>query len=277
MAALACSYVSDILHIQTDAVEEARLAWEAAHFPVKRIPYAGERSFLKFDQRRRSVWHRTGSRQPGALARACLSFSDFQRGVHIEQHATTDEMRLKFTPEFSKDDGQLWLVIAQESWDYCRYSSSGLKEFYGDTERVPNGFVLNREALEALCRKATDRLRASENITFNTYRHVEWLDAHGGYVRLRDEITRRAWREYKDAHTIANELGMTWAAVRQMLCRMCESARKLGLPTFERHHSCIHKFVREYDAPHVHPNQIPRGRRRRKDGHFLCQYRKPKQ
>jgi hypothetical protein len=246
MAALAWS---DVFNPKTDAVEEARLKWEAEHFPIKKVPYAGERSELRFDQRRRSVWARTGSGQPNAIGKASLSFSDFQRGMHIVQYATTDEMRLKFTPEFAKDDDKLWLVIAQESWDYARYSLGGIKDFFGGTERVPNGFVLNREALENLCRKASDHLRQSENIKFNMYRHLTWVDAHGGYVRLRDKITRRAWREHKDAHTIANELGMTWTTVRQMLCRLCESARKLDLPTFERHHSCVNLFVRQYDTP----------------------------
>jgi len=68
-----------------------------------------------------------------------------------------------YTPEFSKNDEQLKLVVAQQAYDYIKASHAGPSRFY-NSERVPNGFLLNREALEDLAKKATEA-RKSYNVT----------------------------------------------------------------------------------------------------------------
>jgi hypothetical protein len=160
--------------------------------------------------------------------------------MHFIRRATASEMRLHYTPEFSKNDEQLRLVIAQEGYDYATQLLAGAAKFYG-SERVPEGFVRNREAIESLCKRASDSMRMqvprTDKAKINHFRHLSWCDAHGGYIALRSAIAYRAWRQAQDAASIAQEMGISWQAVRQMLCRLCESARKLGLETFPRHHS----------------------------------------
>ena len=142
--------------------EEARLAEQAKAFiaagKVTRLPYAGERSNLKFDRRTHSPYrHR---RKPIGDR---LAWSDVQNGMHISHRATAHEMRMLYTPEFSKSDDLLRLVIAQEGYDYARQLLEGTKDFYssrnGGFARVPDGFVRNREAIESLCNRATDEMR----------------------------------------------------------------------------------------------------------------------
>src|ERR1700722_250450 len=220
-----------------DPEEDARLAAEAKQFPVTRLPYAGERRELRFDRRN---YRRSRGTLSKRLADSELSYSDFQNGLHIKSRATAYEMRLLYTPEFSKNDEQLKLVVAQQAYDYIKASHAGTRTFY-NSERVPNGFLLNRQALEDLAVKATDA-RKSYNVTgqqINLYRHIMLNERHGGYVALRAAIAYKAWRLAKDANTIANELGMNHCAVRQILNRLCKVARRLGLETFPRHHSAF--------------------------------------
>jgi hypothetical protein len=221
---------------RTSPEEEQRLAEQAKNFPVKKLPYRGERYSLKYDRRTHASRRRGFSR---ALGDAELSFADFQNGFHIKSRATAHEMRLLYTPEFSKDLELLKLVVAQQGYCYALNNLPGVRAFYGGGERVPQGFVRNREALETLVNKAVNTRRKLAAGNHNYYRLSEWADRHKGYVALRATIAYRAWREAKDSATIAAELGMTWVAVRQILHRLCICARRLGLETFPRHHSCF--------------------------------------
>jgi hypothetical protein len=172
------------------------------------------------------------------LAGAELSYSDYQNGLSIRSRASAHEMRLLYTPIFANNDEQLKLVISQAAYDYISASHAGTSRFYA-SERVPNGFLLNRQALEDLARKATEA-RKTYNQTkqrINLYRHISWCEAHGGYVALRAAISYKAWREAKDSAAIANDMGMNHAAVRQILHRLCKTALRLGLETFPPHHS----------------------------------------
>jgi hypothetical protein len=96
---------------RTSPEDERRLVEEAKNFPVKRIPYRGERAALKFDRRTHAPRRRSLFKD---LGDGNLSFSDFQNGFHIRSRATANEMRMLYTPEFSKDLEQLKLVIAQQ-------------------------------------------------------------------------------------------------------------------------------------------------------------------
>jgi hypothetical protein len=228
-----------------NAEEDARLAEQALTFPITKLPYAGEKQCLRFDRRNHRPVKGSLSKR---LAAAELSYSDYLNGLHIQGRATADEMRLLYTPEFSKNDEQLKLVVAQQAYDYVKASHPGTKHFY-NSERVPNGFVLNREALEDLAKKATDTRKAynPKGQKINLYRHISWCEAHGGYVAMRASIAYRAWRLAKDAHTIGNEMGISWTAVRQILHRMCKTARRLELATFPRHPSAqLAEVVRPY-------------------------------
>jgi hypothetical protein len=232
--------------LPADAAEDARLAEQAKNFAVTKLPYAGERSDLRFDRRSHRPLRGTLSRK---LGDAELSYSDFQNGLHIQSRATAYEMRLFYTPEFSKNDDQLKLVVAQQAFDYICASHAGTTRFY-NSERVPNGFLLNREALEALANKATEARKAYKQTKqqINLYRHISWNQAHGGYLALRATIAYKAWRLAQDAHTIADSLGMNHAAVRQILNRLCCVARRLGLETFPPHHSAFKDRIhRPYD------------------------------
>jgi hypothetical protein len=218
-----------------DPEESARLAAEAKQFPVTRLPYAGERTDLKFDRRS----HRPlKGRLTKRLGDAELSYSDYQNGLSIRSHATAFEMRLLYTPIFAASDEQLKLVVAQAAYDYVCASHAGTSRFYC-SERVPNGFLLNRQALEDLAKKATDSRKSynQQKQQINLYRHISWCEIHKGYLALRASIAYKAWREAKDSATIAANLGMTHVAVRQILHRLCKTALRLGLETFPPHHS----------------------------------------
>jgi hypothetical protein len=239
-----------------DPEEDARLAEQAKTFVVTKLPYAGERSSLRFDRRSRRPFR---VRLAKDLAGAELSYSDYQNGLHIQSRATAHEMRLLYTPIFASNDEQLKLVVAQQAYDYIKASHAGTSLFY-NSERVPNGFLLNREALEDLANKATES-RKTYNQTgqqINLYRHILWNERHGGYVALRAAIAYKAWRLSKDAHTIADELGMNHCAVRQILNRLCKVARRLGLETFPRHHSAFaDRVFRPYDFGKTDPKIAP--------------------
>jgi hypothetical protein len=230
-----------------DPEEDARLAEQAKSFVVTKLPYSGEKTELKYDRR---SWRPIKGTLSKRLGNAELSYSDYQNGLSIRSRATAHEMRLLYTPEFSKNDAQLKLVVAQQAYDYISASHSGTARFY-NSERVPNGFLLNREALEGLANKATES-RKTYNQTgqqINLYRHISWCQRNGGYVALRAAISYKAWRLAQDAHTIADALGMNHAAVRQILHRLCKTALRLGLETFPPHHSAFKgRVFRPYEV-----------------------------
>lgn len=222
---------------KSNPAEEARLAEQAKTFPVTKCPYSGERSSLRFDRRTHTPWKRRPMNTAGDLGGAGISCHDWG-SMHMERRATANEMRLHFTPEFSANDDQLRLVIAQQGYDYIRGNLPEIEQFYG-TQRVPNGFVLNHQALEELARKVitAKKLIDPSNQKLAHFRHIIWCEAHGGYVALRATIAYRAWREAKDSGTIAEELGMSWVAVRQILNRLVQVGAALGFKTFPHHHS----------------------------------------
>lgn len=228
---------------RTSPEDERRLVEQAKTFQVKKLPYRGERSALKFDRRTHAPRRRSLFKD---LGDGNLSFSDFQNGFHIRSRATANEMRMLYTPEFAKDLEQLKLVIAQQGYCYALANLQGVRAFYGGGERVPQGFVRNREALETLVNKAMNTRRTLAAASHNFYRMIEWADRHKGYVALRATIAYRAWREAKDSAAIAEELGLTHNGVRQILHRMCICAKRLGLETFPPHHSCFKTDLRPF-------------------------------
>lgn len=227
-------YLNSLPNKTTEA-EWARLAEEAKRFKVTHLPYSGERSTLKFDRRTYTpLKKRIG--QASSVCKANLDWNDYKRSMHMTVRATAEEMRLKYTPLFASNDDQLRLVIAQQGYDYAVASIPYVVGFYG-TERVPEGFVLNREALESLCKKATEAHKMIVDKGIEETRHIMWCEAYGGYVALRARIAYMAWREAKSASVVAEEIGgLTPYAVRQILFRLCDTARALGLPTFKDRH-----------------------------------------
>jgi hypothetical protein len=247
--------------------EEARLKEQAKTFPVKRLAYRGEHFSLKFDRRTRGAFKRKRMNTSSDLGAANLSYSDFESGMHITFHATASEMRLKFTPEFSKSDEELKLVIAQQGYSYALMNLREKKAFYGGKQRVPNGFVLNRESLETLVNQATTTIKNRDSEFQGKDRHVIQCEKHGGYLALRTAIAYKSWRLYKDCTSIAEEMGLSPVGVRQILCRLCQTARRLELETFPRHHSCFHDMVRPLDAPRNHRSIDNSARRRLFNNH----------
>src|ERR1700682_5558363 len=78
-----------------DPDEDARLAAEAKNFRVTKLPYAGEKTALKFDRRS----HRPSrGRLTKRLGDVELSFSDYQNGFSIQSRGTAFEMRVLYTP-----------------------------------------------------------------------------------------------------------------------------------------------------------------------------------
>ena len=137
--------------------EEKRLAEQAKNFKVTKLPYAGERRCLKFDKVNRNHMPRRRMGVPDAIGKGRISYADFDR-MHLNQRVTANDYRLKFIPTFAASDDDLRLVIAQEGYDYARMCLRGTKEFYDTPDtRVPNGFVLNRAAIESLCTADTSR------------------------------------------------------------------------------------------------------------------------
>lgn len=262
-------YLNEIPN-KTSAAEWQRLAEQAKTFPVTRLPYSGERSTLRFDVRTKTPVRRVRMGEMSAFGKARISPNEYMNGMHVVIRATAEEMRLKYTPAFAANDELLRLVVAQEAYDYAVGSLPHIVGFYR-TERVPEGLLRNREALESLCKKATEAHKSFASMTLVNMRHIMWTEAHGGYAALRNRVAYMAWREAKNATIIADELHLTSYAVRQMLFRMCETARRLGLETFkERHWGYEGKQLRPYQAE-VAPRNVfkvmrDRVSRRRKNG-----------
>jgi hypothetical protein len=243
-----------------DLDEDTRLKEQAKNFKVTKLPYAGERQCLRFDRRSRRPIKGTLSKRLGS---ADLTYSDYLNGMHISSRATAYEMRLLYTPTFAASDEQLKLVLAQQAYDYICASHAGTTRFY-NAERVPQGFILNHDALAALANKATEARKTFHQTgqQINLYRHISWCQAHGGYMALRATIAYKAWREARDSATIANDLGLNHCAVRQMLNRLCKVARRLGLETFPPHHSAFKdRPIRPYEVQEakaaIQPYKIP--------------------
>jgi len=159
--------------------------------------------------------------------------------MHINVRATAHEMRMLYTPEFSRSDEQLKLALAQQTFMYVCSKWGGIRDFFGGGKRVPQELVDNRELLEKLATKALKNAKLSKDITWNHYQHIAWSEKHGGYLTLHASIAYKAWRLAQDSTTIANEMGMNPNAVRAMLARTCWAALRLGLETFPPHHTCF--------------------------------------
>lgn len=230
------SLVYTKLRTPEQSEEEKRLAEQAKNFPVKKIPYVGERRNLKFDRVNYGRASSNPARRAKELADRGLSYQDYLTGMHMGRYATAHDMRLLYTPKFAMNDEQLRLAIAQQGYSFAIQHLPGTIAFYGGGKRVPEGFVRNREALELLVNKA---MKNHHHLLKNYwhFRCAEMAAHHGGYVALRALIAWRAWREAKDATTIAEEFGMSWVSVRQILHRLCLTALRLGLETFQPHHS----------------------------------------
>jgi hypothetical protein len=223
---------------KTSPEEEARLAEQAKTFPVKKIPYFGERKCLKFDRKTHAVLRCSLSK---TLAKGNLSYKDYLNGMHIATRATANEMRLFYTPIFANNDEQLKLALAQQTFSYICASWPGMKKFFGGGSRVPQELVENRELLEKLSIAALNRWRTRPDTSRERYQHIAISDAHGGYLALRASVAYKAWRLAKDSTTIGEEMGIAPQTVRQFLARLCEASRRLGLETFPRHHTCFHE------------------------------------
>jgi hypothetical protein len=197
---------------------------------VTRLPYKGERKYLKFDNRsyQRSR-KRTLSR---ILADGELAYVDFTRGMHMQLRCTASELRLMYTPAFAANDEQVRLVLAQKCYSYAAACLPGIA-----IGRVPDELVNDREKLEALTKRAVEAQRKFNNSSDGHEVHLDWMDRNGGYVQLRSMVQHRAWRLFQDCVTIARDLGLTPSGVRQILHRLVISGRRLGLETFPPHHS----------------------------------------
>ena len=233
---------------KTSPEEEARLKEQAKTFPITRLPYAGERACLKFDRRthaplRKRIVKSMGDRK--------LSWSDYLNGMHIQTRATANEMRLFYTPIFSANDELFKLVLAQQTYTYIWSSWRGVREFFGGSRRVPKEFVENRELLEKLAARVHAEWRERGTSHIANYRHVVLSEKFNGYLAFRAHVAYQAWRLAKDATTIAAEMGIpeSKALIRMILCRLCWTARRLGLQTFTPHHSCRnHVWKLDYDS-----------------------------
>jgi hypothetical protein len=197
---------------------------------VTRLPYKGERKYLKFDNRSymRSR-KRTLSR---ILADGELAYVDFTRGMHMQHRCTASEMRLLYTPAFAANDDQARLVLAQQCYSYAAACLPGTPN-----GRVPKELVSDREKLEALVKRAVEAQRKFNNSSSEHDTHLDWMDRNGGYLQLRSMVQHRAWRLFQDCVTIARDLGLTPPGVRQILQRLVVTGRRLGLETFPPHHS----------------------------------------
>lgn len=233
----------------TSLEDEARLREQAKTFPITRLPYAGERACLKFDRRTHGPLR---MRIVKAMGNKKLSWADYTNGMHIQVHATAHEMRMFYTPAFAADDKLLRVVLAQSTFTYICASWEGVRQFFGGSQRVPQELVENRELLEKLAAHASERWARNKvkHSSIAAYRHVELTKHFHGYLAFRAHVAYQAWRVAKDATTIAEEMGIPQSKclIRMMLCRLCWTARRLGLETFKPHHSCQHHVWKlDYD------------------------------
>src|SRR6266850_246154 len=90
---------------RTSPEEQARLAEEARHFPVTKLPYQGPRRHARVQFRKRKV----------ITTESGLAWTDYMRGMHMEHRSDNAE---QWVPEFANNDKDLRLVLAQSSWNY---------------------------------------------------------------------------------------------------------------------------------------------------------------
>jgi hypothetical protein len=67
--------------------------------------------------------------------------------------------------------------------------------------------------------------------------HIQAIVRAGSYLALQSSIAYKRWRLGEDSVTIAEELGLSPAAVRIGLVRLRDIAKKLGFDIGQEHHS----------------------------------------
>jgi hypothetical protein len=119
---------------------------------VTRLPYKGERSYLKYDHR---SYSRLSSKKKGRffneLTAENIAYHDFKFGMHMRLRCVASEQRLKYTPAFAANDEQARLVLAQQCYSYAAACLPGVPN-----GRVPDELVNDREKLEALSKVAVE-------------------------------------------------------------------------------------------------------------------------
>jgi hypothetical protein len=193
---------------------------------IQKLPYIqpDEKSGLHFDN-----WIFENHRVRMVSEQSRLTFSDIEF-MHRFRRAET--VRRRFTPAFANSDEQLRLVLAQQAWSFAHLGCSC----------VPDDVACDREQLEALCaaRIASAR-RRFDRMSPNTaqWQNLGNLVLSGerqGYLGLRARVAVLAWRLGWNSCEVAADCRITPQLVRQILARLCFTARKFGFETFTQRH-----------------------------------------
>ena len=166
----------------TTPEEEARLKEQAKTFPITRLPYRGPRRYarVQFAKRTRAVSSETG-----------LAFSDMER---MRIHRRSDRADL-WVPDFTNNDKQFRLVLAQSLWNYMQRQGRVPDEFaenLGDLKQLADAHFERyasarfgespRRRLEKLGDKLVETIIPCDEQFANHETHVITVKKAGGYL-----------------------------------------------------------------------------------------------
>jgi len=182
---------------------------------MRSVDYGLRFDRFQFDGRRARAVRRYSSRDENVTG---LSYEDY---AHMGQQKRGGASALHFIPDFTQNDKQLRLVLAQYAWQYIG----------GNTTRVPDSFVENWQALKQLVdartargNKLTKNCSDAQRAQYEAYRKSasgKWLERLAG-------VAYRTWRLRQDSVACADALGITPMAVRQIRWRILRTAEALG-------------------------------------------------
>jgi hypothetical protein len=163
-----------------------------------------------------------------------ISFQDYG-GMHVVSRELNSN-RARYIPAFANNDEQLRLVLCQSAWQYIKGGGKCR------TRRVPDNFVRHPRLLEKLC-DARIAVNARREVKTGRGTRQDWIHRvhviqmheHGGYMHMQARVAYMSFRLGMQSIEIAPELGITPPHARQLVQRLCDTARWLGLETFPRH------------------------------------------
>lgn len=147
-----------------------------------------------------------------------IGFDDYNRMGPQQRHVAAT---LHFVPEFTQNDKQLRLVLAQYAWAYLGNGRTRVPDSIVESWHELKRFV---DARTARGNVLTKNCPAGQRRQYETYRKSsqgKWFERLAG-------VAYRTWRLRQDSVAIAEALGITPVTVRQIRWRILRAAAQLG-------------------------------------------------
>jgi len=169
----------------------------------------------QFDGRRARPVRRYSSRDENVTG---LSYEDY---AHMGQQRRGGAGALHFIPDFTQNDKKLRLALAQYAWAYVGSGGTRVPDSLAGDWKALKRFVDARTARGSNLSKDCPAGQRAQYEAFRKSASGKWLERLAG-------VAYRTWRLREDSVAIADALGITPVAVRQIRWRILRTAEALG-------------------------------------------------